>query len=68
MPSPNAKVQQLKLDPETDLLQSLQQDDWEIHYEKYEQFQEFTLPTRLQIQRGATRAKVVISHWHTSPS
>ena len=68
LPSPDSKVQQLKLDPQTELLQSLQQDDWEVHYEKYEQFQEFTLPTRLQIQRGKTRAKVIVSHWQTSPS
>ncbi len=68
VPSPDSKVQRLELDPQTELLQSLQQDDWEVHYEQYEQFQEFTLPTRLQIQRGATRAKVIISHWHTAPS
>jgi len=68
LPSPHSKVQKLELDPQTELLQSLRQDDWEVHYEKYEQFQEFTLPTRLQIQRGATRAKVIISHWQTSPS
>jgi outer membrane lipoprotein LolB len=68
LPSPYSEVQQLKLDPQTELLQSLQQDDWEVHYEKYEQFQEFTLPTQLQIRRGATRAKVIISHWQTSPS
>ena len=68
VPSPDSKVQGLELDPQTELLQSLLQDDWEVRYEEYEQFQEFMLPTRLQIQRGATRAKVVISHWHTSPS
>ncbi len=68
VPSPDSNVQRLELDPQTELLQSLQQDDWEVRYEQYGQFQEFTLPTRLQIQRGATRAKVVISHWHTAPS
>jgi outer membrane lipoprotein LolB len=68
VPSPDSKVQKLALDPETDLLQTLQQDDWEVRYEKYEQFQGFTLPTRLQIQRDTTRAKVIISNWHTSPS
>ncbi len=68
LPSPDSKVQKLELDPQTELLQSLQQDDWEVHYEKYGQFEEFTLPTRLQIRRGATRAKVIISHWQTSPS
>ena len=68
LPSPDSKVQKLELDPKTELLQSLQQDDWEVRYDKYDQFQEFTLPTRLQIQRGATRIKVVIAHWQTSPS
>jgi len=68
LPSPDSTVQQLKLDPQTELLQNLRQDDWEVHYEQYEQFQEFMLPTRLQIQRGETRAKVIISHWQTSPS
>jgi outer membrane lipoprotein LolB len=67
LPSPHAKVQKLELDPQTELLQNLQQDDWEVHYEQYGQFDEFALPTRLQIQRGETRAKVIISHWQTSP-
>jgi len=67
LPSPHAKVQKLELDPQTELLQILQQDDWEVHYEQYGQFEQFTLPTRLRIQRGATRAKVIISHWQTSP-
>jgi len=67
MPSPHAKVQKLELDPQTELLQILQQDDWEVHYEQYGQFEQFTLPTRLRIQRGATRARIIISHWQTSP-
>jgi outer membrane lipoprotein LolB len=66
LPSPSTNVQKLELDPTTELLQTLQQDDWDIRYEEYGQFQGFTLPTRLQIQRGATRVKVVIAHWQTS--
>jgi outer membrane lipoprotein LolB len=68
LPSPDAKIQHLELDPQSELLRSLQQDGWEVRYEKYAQFQEFTLPTRLQIQRGATRVKLVISQWQTSSS
>jgi outer membrane lipoprotein LolB len=67
LPSPHAKIQKLELDPRTELLQDLQQDDWEVHYEQYGQFDEFALPTRLQIRRGETRARVIISHWQTSP-
>ena len=66
IPSPDSTVQRLELDPKTELLQSLWQNDWEVRYDQYEQFEEFTLPTRLKIQRGATRAKVIISNWQTS--
>ncbi|MDG2272663.1 MAG: lipoprotein insertase outer membrane protein LolB, partial [Halioglobus sp.] len=58
-------VQRLELDPKTQLLQSLWQNDWEIRYDRYEQFQGFTLPTRLKIQRGKTRAKVILLNWQT---
>ena len=67
IPAPAIKVQRLELDPQTELLQSLWQNDWEVSYQRYEQFQGFTLPTRLQIQRGETRAKIIISNWQTSP-
>jgi outer membrane lipoprotein LolB len=67
IPAPASKVQRLELDPQTELLQSLWQNDWEVNYQRYEQFQGFTLPVRLQIQRGETRAKIIISDWQTSP-
>ena len=67
IPSPSAQVQKLELDPMTEFLQLLQQDDWEVRYQEYGQFQGFTLPTRLQIQRVNTRVKVVIAQWQTSP-
>lgn len=65
LPSPDISVQGLKIDPQTGLLQSLRQDDWEISYEKYGQFQAFTLPTRLQIKRGTSGAKIIIAQWLT---
>ena len=68
LPSPDIKVQGLIIDPQTGLLQSLRQDDWEISYQRYGQFQGFTLPTHLQIERGVTRAKLVIAHWLTASS
>jgi outer membrane lipoprotein LolB len=68
VPSPATSLQALKLDPQTELVHSLTQDDWEVRYEKYQRFQDFTLPTRLLIQRGATRAKVIISQWQTVSS
>jgi len=56
-------VQQLELDPDTQLLRRLQQDDWHIHYGKYRQFEQFTLPTRLEIQRNNISARLIIRSW-----
>jgi outer membrane lipoprotein LolB len=68
LPSPDSSVQHLEFDEATELPRRLQQDDWEVQYEQYGQFENFTLPTRLQIQRGTTRVKVIISHWQTAAS
>jgi outer membrane lipoprotein LolB len=68
LPAPDSEIQRIEVNTQTQLLQSLQQDDWEIRFEKYGQFQGYILPTRLQIQRGTTRVKLLISHWQTSPS
>jgi outer membrane lipoprotein LolB len=67
LPSPDSTVQDIDLDPDTGLLEHLSQDGWEIHYMQYGEFGEFTLPRHLQIRRGMTEAKVVISHWKTVP-
>lgn len=66
LPAPDLPIQQIELNTHTELLQSLQQDDWEIRFEKYAEYQGYILPTRLQIQRGATHAKVVIANWQVS--
>lgn len=68
LPAPNTDIQWIEVSTETQLLQSLQQDDWEIRFDKYRQFQGYILPTKLQIQRGTTRVKLFISQWQTSPS
>lgn len=67
LPAPASEVQLIELDPHSEMLQRLQQDNWVVDYEEYAQFQAFALPTRLQIQRGATRVRVIISHWQTTP-
>ncbi|MCB1705990.1 MAG: outer membrane lipoprotein LolB [Halioglobus sp.] len=65
LPAPDAKIQQIEVNADTALLQSLQQDDWEVSFDAYGQFQDYILPTRLQINRGTTRVKLVISRWQT---
>lgn len=68
LPAPDTKIQRIEVNTQTELLQSLQQDHWEIDFQKYGQFQGYILPTRVQIQRGATRVKLVISRWQTTPN
>lgn len=66
LPAPDGAIQQFEVNPQTQLLQSLRQDDWEVQFQRYGQFEGFVLPVRMQIQRGETRAKIVISQWQTS--
>ncbi len=63
LPSPDWDIQLIDVNPQTELLQNLQQGDWEVNFQSYGQFQAYVLPTRLQIQRGTTRVKLVISRW-----
>jgi outer membrane lipoprotein LolB len=66
LPSPASNAQSIELDPATELLHTLQQDDWEVSFEQYGRFGAYVLPTRLQITRGATRARVILSHWQVT--
>jgi len=67
IPSPDSPAQLLELDTDRNLLRQLQQDDWEVHYEQYEQFNNLTLPTRLRIQRDATSVRMIIRDWQALP-
>ena len=68
IPSPAYPVQTQQLDSERDLLRTLQQDDWRIDYQAYEEFQGLALPIRLRIQRGGTAVKIIIRDWQTGNS
>jgi outer membrane lipoprotein LolB len=63
VPAPYFPVQDLQTGPDPALLQSLRQDDWEIHYEAYADFGEFTLPTRLRAEQGDTSVRLIIREW-----
>ena len=67
IPSPDSPVQFLELDPATDRARVLRQDDWEIQYRNYGQFDGFTLPTDLRIQRATTSGRVIIRDWEVRP-
>lgn len=67
LPAPDATVQSLEFDPDTGLLRRFEQDDWEVFYQAYAEFEGLTLPKRLQIKRGMNQAKVVIAEWQATP-
>lgn len=56
------------LDVADDLLQTLQQAGWQIRYERYQRVGSYLLPSRLTLERGATRAKVIIQAWQPAPA
>lgn len=66
LPAPDAKIQRMDFDEQTGLLRALAQDGWQVVYEKYGQFQGIALPVRMQIERGTTRVKVIVSQWQTT--
>jgi outer membrane lipoprotein LolB len=68
LPSPGSRAHSIELDPATELLRELQQDDWQVSFEKYGRFDGYILPIRLQITRGATKAKVIVSRWQVTAS
>lgn len=67
IPSPDSPVQFLELDPATDRARVLRQDDWEIQYRNYDQFDSYTLPTDLRIRRATTSGRVIIRDWQVRP-
>ena len=67
LPAPELAIQGMELGPDPSLLQSLQQDGWEIRYDQYESFDRLALPTRLHIQRAATSVRLIIRSWQAGP-
>ena len=60
-------MQSQELDPQRGLLRHLKQDDWQIHYQVYDDFDAYTMPTRLLIERGNTTVKVLLREWRPGP-
>jgi outer membrane lipoprotein LolB len=66
-PAPDIDIQQMQMGPDLALIETLRQDNWEIRYEAYAQFDTFTLPTRLHLRRGDTTLRLIIRDWQISP-
>ncbi|TGD71537.1 outer membrane lipoprotein LolB [Mangrovimicrobium sediminis] len=63
VPAPGIAVQALQLDPATGLPQRLEQQGWQVDYDSFGGFGEYQLPTRLQVQRADTRARILLRQW-----
>ena len=66
LPAPGLAVQRMEPGPDPALLQVLQQDNWEIHFDDYANYGEMTLPTRLTIQRRDTTVRLIIRNWEAA--
>jgi len=67
VPAPDLEVQQMEAGPDPALLQLLKQDDWEIRYEAYADFDGLTLPVKLRIQHLDTTVRLIIRDWQVTP-
>ena len=63
VPAPSGEIQTLKI--EKGLLKTLEQFGWTITYQDYGQFGPYTLPTKLQIERFNSRARLIVRNWKT---
>jgi outer membrane lipoprotein LolB len=63
VPAPGLELEQLNLDPAGELPVSLQQRGWRVEYQAFEQFEGYILPTRLQVSREDTSARIILRHW-----
>jgi len=62
IPSPYSPVSQQVVDK--GLLQKLVQSGWDIRFAEYQQAGDRVLPRRIELQRQATRAKLLIRQWN----
>ncbi|MFV0278794.1 MAG: lipoprotein insertase outer membrane protein LolB [Parahaliea sp.] len=63
IPQPGTEGSRLHV--EQGLLRSLSQDGWKVRFDSYARFGNYTLPTRLQVQRQDTSVKLLLNDWRT---
>lgn len=61
LPSPQNSIQGELI--ENGLLRQVKQLGWTVTYQSYGQFDQYTLPTRMKIERGDTHARLIIRNW-----
>ena len=63
VPAPESPVESLVLDAAGQLPQTLQQLGWTIEYQQFSSFGDYLLPTRLEVSRGETWARILLRDW-----
>ena len=64
LPAPNSSAS-TTFDPYHHLIE-LEQQGWQIQYERYTAIQGIDLPSKLRLKRGQLQVKIVISSWKLS--
>ena len=63
IPAPDSPVEHLQLDEARQLPLQLQQQGWTVEYQQFASFDGYLLPTKLQVYRGETRARILLREW-----
>ena len=63
IPAPDSPVEALQLDEEGQLPKQMQQQGWTVEYQQFARFDGYLLPTKLQVYRGETRARILLREW-----
>ena len=63
VPAPELELERLRLDPAGKLPLSLQQQGWRVDYQAFDNFEGYILPTRLQVSREDTSARIILRRW-----
>ena len=64
IPDPSLEADTLSV--EDNLLRTLTQSGWTITYTRYDQSGGFTLPTRMQLVKGDSQLRIIVSSWSLS--
>lgn len=61
--APNASKPTLKKTDALGRLTELHQDNWQIHYQRYETFKGLSMPTKMSLQQGSISLKLIFRSW-----
>ncbi|QFU74810.1 outer membrane lipoprotein LolB [Halioglobus maricola] len=63
IPDPATAPEELRFTAESELPMSFSQQGWSIQYSSFGEFDGYTLPTRLEVSRADTWARIILRRW-----